>query len=147
MKSHPAAGAVMADTRTLAPRPERSATTVGLLLGDVALITLFVVLGEFRHHDPGMVPAQTPGTLVPFLVGWAVAALLAGVYARHVRTDVRAAVGRTALAWTGAVAVGQGLRATAAFPGDASPAFVAVSLAVGLVLLLPWRAVAASRLA
>lgn len=135
----------MADTRTLAPRPEFSPTTVGLLVGDVVLITLFVVLGELQHYDPELVPVRTPGTLAPFLIGWVLAALLAGVYARTVRGDVRTAVGRTALAWLGAVAVGQSLRATVLFPGDASPAFVAVSVAVGLALLLPWRAVAASR--
>lgn len=136
----------MADTRTLAPRPEFSSTTVGLLVGDVVLITLFVVLGELRHYAPELVPMRTPGTLAPFLVGWVLAALLAGVYARAVRADVRTAVVRTALAWVGAVAVGQSLRATASFPGAASPAFVAVSVVVGFAFLLPWRAVAASRL-
>lgn len=132
----------MADTRTLAPRPDVSATTAGLFVVDVALIALFVVLGELQHN-PGAVVERTPGTLVPFLIGWVLAALLAGIYTQPVLGDLRTAVVRTGLAWVGAVVVGQGLRATAVFPGDADPAFVAVSFGMGLALLLPWRAVVA----
>lgn len=136
----------MADTRTLAPRPDLSATTVGLFLGDAALITLFVVLGEIRHYDLALVPGRIPWTLTPFLVGWVLAGLVAGVYALPIRTEMRSAVVRTALAWFGAAVVAQAIRATAAFPGDAAPTFFLVSLGVGLALLLPWRAVVAARL-
>lgn len=141
VKVHPVEEPDMVDTRMLVQRPDVSATTAGLLIGDVAFITLFVVLGEFQHN-PGAIVERTPGSLIPFLVGWMLAALLAGVYSWPVLTDPRTAVVRTGLAWVGAVVVGQGLRAMAVFPGEADPVFVAVSLGVGLVLLLPWRAVA-----
>lgn len=134
----------MTDTRTLVPRPDLSPVTAGLVLGDVALIGLFVALGVVRHYSVGLLPARLPGAVTPFLVGWLLASLLAGVYAPAVRRDRRRAVARTALAWVGAVAVGQSLRATSYFAGDAAPAFVVVSLVVGLALLVPWRAAVAT---
>lgn len=134
----------MADTRTFAPRPELSPVTAGLVLGDVALIALFVALGVVQHYSVALLPTRLPGALTPFLIGWLPASLLAGVYAPVIRRNRRRVVVRTALAWVGAVVVGQSIRATEYFAGDAAPTFVAVSLAVGLALLVPWRAAVAT---
>ncbi|MEF8840781.1 MAG: DUF3054 domain-containing protein [Haloarculaceae archaeon] len=132
----------------LGGRVELSPLTAVLAGVDVLLLLTFVVLGEFSHFGVTATAfARTPGTAAPFLLGWVVAAPLAGVYAASVRGSVRAAALRTAAAWVGTVVVAQSLRSTAAFPGDLAPAFVVVSLVVGLVLLLPWRVVVASRLA
>jgi hypothetical protein len=136
----------MADTRTLAPRPESSTVTAALVLGDVALITLFVVLGEIQHRSLAAVPIYTPEALAPFLVGWVVTSLLAGVYAPGVRGNVRSVAARTALAWVGAALIGQAIRATPFVRGNAALAFVVVSLLVGLALLVPWRVLAAWRI-
>jgi hypothetical protein len=131
----------------LGGRVELSSLTAALAGVDVLLILTFVVLGEFSHFGvTALAFARTPGTAAPFLLGWVLLAPLAGVYAPAARRSVRAAVVRTAAAWAGTVAVAQSLRATAAFPGDLAPAFVVVSLLVGLVLLVPWRALVASRL-
>jgi len=134
----------MPETRTLVPRPDLSPVTAALTLGDAALIALFVAMGVVRHSTVAALPSRLPGALAPFLVGWVVGALLAGVYAPAIRRDRRRAVVRTVLAWVVAVAVGQSLRATELFSGDAAPAFVVVSLVVGLVLLVPWRAAVAT---
>lgn len=120
--------------------------TAALVLGDVALIALFVVLGEVRHHSLAQVPTYAPETMAPFLLGWVVTSLLAGVYAPSVRGNVRSVAGRTALAWVGAALIGQAIRATEFVRGNAAPAFVLVSLVVGLALLVPWRVLVAWRI-
>ena len=131
----------------LGGRVELSSLTAALAGVDVLLLLTFVVLGEFSHFGvTALAFARTPGTAAPFLLGWVLLAPLAGVYAPAARRSARAAAVRTTAAWVGTVAVAQSLRATAAFPGDFAPAFVVVSLLVGLVLLLPWRVLVASRL-
>lgn len=121
-------------------RFDPSRATAILVAGDVVLIALFVLAGEIRHgFGPTEYPLRVLGTLLQFLIGWFAVAFLAGVYTREVRLDVRTAALRTAAAWVLAALVGQALRATDLFHGNAAPAFVAVTVAVGLVLLVPWR--------
>lgn len=129
----------MSTTRPDVPAPDVSVATVGLAVGDVALIGAFVVLGEVRHYPLDVATARTPGTLVPFLVGWLVASLVAGLYAAPTRTDVRRAAGRTAGGWIGATVVAMALRATPVFHGDADATFALVALLAGFALLVPWR--------
>lgn len=125
---------------SLRSRVDASPGTLALVLGDVALISLFVVLGELQHGYDLLADAdRVVGTAIPFLVGWGLASVLAGVYAPAVSHSVRYAVTRTALAWVGAALVGQLLRATPLFHGQFALPFVLVSLGVGLLLLVPWR--------
>lgn len=112
---------------------------LAIAAGDIGLITAFVVAGEVRHYPLDVVPARTPGTLAPFLVGWVVGSVLAGAYAGRMLPVPAAAAGRTTLAWAIAVAVAGTLRATRAVQGETSPTLLAVSFGVGLALLLPWR--------
>ncbi|WP_332898982.1 DUF3054 domain-containing protein [Haladaptatus sp. CMSO5] len=107
--------------------------TALLALGDVALITLFVFLGQMEHGTQGLLM-----TTSPFLLGWLFVAPLAGLYDGR-RRDLKATIGRTAGAWVGAALIGQALRATEFFPGGFAIAFVIVSILVGLVLLVPFR--------
>ncbi len=132
----------------LGGRVELTSLSVALAAVDVLLLSTFVVLGEFSHYGVTATAfARAPGTALPFLLGWIVLAPLAGVYGAAARRSARAAVARTAAAWIGTVVVAQSLRATDAFPGDFALPFVVVSLVAGLVLLLPWRALVAGRLA
>lgn len=118
--------------------------TVGLALGDVLLILAFVVAGEVRHDvDPLARSGVVLDTALPFLVGWFAAALVAGLYRRD--WTPRAVAVRTAGAWVGAAVVALALRATPLFHGDFAVAFLLVSVGVGLLLLVPWRAAAAYR--
>jgi len=115
-------------------------------LGDLACIGLFVLAGELQHFDAGTALARAPGTALPFVVGWALAATLLGAYAADAIGAPRRAVARVLVVWTGAALVGHALRATPAFHGGFSPAFLVVSLAAGGGLLSAWRgAVALSR--
>lgn len=116
--------------------------TAVVAVGDLLCIGAFVVLGAWQGH--GITdPARVASTLGTFVFGWAVAALVVGVYAAEARASVRGALVRTVPAWAGAAVVAQGLRATAVVPGNASLPFFAVSVGVGLALLVPWHAAAA----
>ena len=122
-------------------RVDRSPTTAILAAGDIALILLFFVLGELQHGGVAALPGL-PYAAAPFLFGWVVSSLVVGVYGVPWRQALHDAVIRTAGAWTGAVAIGQLLRDTPYLPGNASSAFVLVSLVVGMALLVPWRVAA-----
>lgn len=130
---------------TVTERVDPTRATAVLAVVDLALVFLFVMLGEIQH---GYVPTRYPGrvlrTFAPFFLGWVLVSPLAGVYTRAARVEVRTALVRTAAAWVLAALVGQALRSTAIFHGDADPAFVAVSVLVGLALLVPWRVVVAA---
>lgn len=112
-------------------------------VGDVLAILSFVVIGEFSHGaNPLADPTGALDAALPFLIGWAIVAPLAGAYAEKTRGSVKAAVVPALVAWLGADLVGQGLRATAVFGGNAAVTFFLVALAFGGLLLTAWRAVA-----
>ncbi|WP_276260530.1 DUF3054 domain-containing protein [Haloglomus litoreum] len=128
----------MSTAAALSSRFDRSATTVGLALVDLVLIMAFFVLGELQHGGVAAIPSA-PVAAAPFLFGWVVSTVLLGLYGPPWRESLRDAAIRTAGAWTGAVAIGQLLRDSAFLPGNAAPAFILVSLVVGMALLVPWR--------
>lgn len=131
----------MSTAASLRTRVDASPRTLAIAVGDIALVFLFVSIGELQHgYDLLAQPGRVVGTALPFLIGWVIASVLAGVYAPRIYRSLRSGVVRTALAWIGAVLVGQALRATATFHGDFAVTFMFVSLGVGLVLLVPWRA-------
>lgn len=121
-----------------------SAVFARLALGDLLAILAFVVLGERQHNvDPVANPDVVLGTLLPFLVGWIVFALLLGAYGSAAFDgEVAHSFARTAAAWLGADLLAQALRATETFRGDADPVFFLVAGSVGLALLFGWRLVA-----
>lgn len=107
-----------------------------LALGDAAAIGLFVAAGELQHA--GTVAAGVE-TFVQFALGWAVAATLVGAYGGDA-LGAPAKAGVLALAgWVPGALLGHVVRSVAD-PGPIAPAFVLVSLAVGGVLLVAWRA-------
>lgn len=115
-----------------------------LAVGDLLAVLVFVVVGEITHSvDPVAQFGRVLGTLTPFLIGFAVVALLGGLYTRDAIRSPKRAVSLIVPAWVGAVLIAQVLRATSMFPGSAAVTFALVSMAVGGLLLLVWRAVAA----
>lgn len=123
-----------------------SPTTAGIALIDIALIGVFVVVGELSH---GISPIESPlrvlDTFVPFLIGWLVASPLVGAYRPRAFRNAKAAAGVVGATWITAALVGQLLRSTALFHGGLALPFVIVSIVVGLVLLVPWRVLVALR--
>ncbi|PSP89595.1 DUF3054 domain-containing protein [Halobacteriales archaeon QS_4_69_34] len=125
---------------SLRARVEPSPTSAGLAFGDGALIAAFVLLGELRHGYGLLAdPLRVLDTALPFFLGWALAAVLAGVYAPRARRSTRVAARATTFAWIGAALLGQALRASPLFHGGFALPFVLVSFGVGLLLLVPWR--------
>lgn len=124
----------------LAERFEASPRTLGLALGDAAMIALFVAGGEMRHG--GNLGAGVE-TFAQFGVGWLLASLAAGVYGPAALASPRRAVAQVVGAWVVAALVGQLVRVLATPGGSVEPAFVVVSVAVGGLLLGAWRYVAA----
>lgn len=128
-------------TRTLL-RPGVEATPQSALLavGDLLAIGTFVYVGEVNHgFPPPSYPGRFVGTLVPFLVGWGLVAVFAGLYTRAATVTTRRAVGLAVGGWLAAIPVAHGLRATSLFHGGFAVAFVVVSAVVGAALLAVWR--------
>jgi len=132
--------------RTVGGRVDLAPVTALVALGDLGCIGTFVVAGEISHDvDPVANPLYVAETAIPFLIGWALVASLAGLYATDARRSARRAVALTVPGWASAALVAQALRATPMFHGGAAVTFYLVSVGVCLALLVPWR-VATSRL-
>lgn len=106
---------------------------VRFLPGDLAAIFLFALAGTMSHGS--LTANRYAGVLLPFLVAWIVVAPFAGGYDVEVLESTRAAIGYALASWLGADFLGQVLRGTSLFPGNADPSFFLVALVVGSVLL------------
>jgi hypothetical protein len=127
---------------TVRARLDPSLSTAGLVLGDLLAVGTFVVVGEISHSvDLVANPGRVVGTLLPFLIGWALVAIPAGVYGSAARTSVRRMALTATAAWAIAVVVAQTLRATELFPGNAALTFALVSFGIGGLLLVGYRVV------
>jgi hypothetical protein len=103
------------------------------LPGDIAAILVLVLIGTIEHGS--LTANRYVGVALPFLIGWLAVAPLAGAYATRAAESTRSALVLAAAAWLGADLVGQLIRGTDYFPGDADPAFFLVAFVAGSVLL------------
>lgn len=127
---------------TVRARVEPSLSTAGLVVGDLFAIGTFVVVGEITHSvDPVANPGRVVGTLLPFLIGWVLVAIPAGVYGAEARSTVRKMALTATGGWAVAVAIAQALRSTEFFPGNAALAFALVAFGIGGLLLVGYRVV------
>jgi hypothetical protein len=118
--------------------------TLGLAVGDVAAILAFIVAGEFQHNaDPVGNPALVATGAAPFLLAWTVVAFFGGLYTRDAVASPRRALSWAVPAWVVATLLGHALRSTELFRGGTAISFVLVTMAVGGVLLVGWRILAA----
>ena len=122
-----------------------SLQTLGLQLGDLLAIVVFVAIGEQRHGvSPLSSPLVVAGTFLPFAIGWLFVAGPARLYDTAVSTSTRRVATRTLGAWFVAVVLALALRRTALFRGGETPlseyaVFGLVSFTVGGLLLVGWR--------
>jgi len=108
-----------------------------LALGDAVAVALFAPLG-LLSHDEGVTLSGLARNAGPVTVGFLAAALVVGSYRRP-------GLGSLLPAWALGVTAGVLARATILGHGYGRTTFtfLAVTLAVTLVLLLAWRGVAA----
>jgi len=137
----------MSTATYLRTRVDRSPLIPGLLLADVGAILVFAAIGVNHHGgDPLGDLASVAWTAGPFVIGWLVVAVLAGLYTVDAVSSVGQAASWTVPAWVVAALIGQGLRATAFFPGDTALSFALVTIVFGGILVVGVRiAVAALR--
>ncbi|WP_232702036.1 DUF3054 domain-containing protein [Halobacterium wangiae] len=102
---------------------------VRFLPGDLLAVFALVLVGTMQHGS--LTAERYAGVLVPFLVGWLVVAPLVGAYASEVLESTRSALVLGVASWLGTDFVGQVLRGTDYFPGEADPVFFLVALLFG----------------
>ncbi|WP_135819617.1 DUF3054 domain-containing protein [Halostella litorea] len=124
--------------------PARRSVSV-LVPGDALVVAAFLIVGELSHGiDPVAQPLHVLETIAPFLVGWAVAAPLVGLYDDGALATPTRTVRLTTAAWLGAANVGLLLRGSPYFVGGTTWPFPLVITGIGLLFLVTWR-VAAGR--
>lgn len=101
------------------------------LPGDVLAILALVLVGTIEHGSL----QRYAGVLLPFLVGWLAAAPLVGAYSSRAVESPRAAILLASGTWLVGDLIGQLLRNTSLFPGNADPAFFLVMFLAGTALL------------
>lgn len=104
---------------------------------DLLAIFVFVFLGELQHTT--LSAQRYAGVLLPFLIGWLVVAPIVGAYGKPTVDSTRGAVGFAVAGWLGADFLGQMIRETSLFPGNASPQFFLVAFVFGGLLVVAMR--------
>ena len=129
------AGVAAVDRGGQPPPPSRSLL---LALGDTAALTAFAAAGRSNHSE-GLALASVAATAAPFVAAWLGAAGVTGGFSATARAARGTAAATTALrAWLPFFPVAHALRA-ATLGRAPDPAFVGVSAAVTIVLLVGWR--------
>ena len=114
------------------------ARRIVLAIGDASVLTLFAVIGLVTHHR-GVGAHGLARDAVPVLAGWFVASSLFGTYRRGTWASFFAA---WALGVSGGVLF-RGLALHRRVVSGNQLTFLAVTLAVTLLLLLAWRGLVA----
>ncbi|MFB6303560.1 MAG: DUF3054 domain-containing protein [Haloferacaceae archaeon] len=113
-----------------------------LAVGDLVALAAVFSAGAARHNGAAYLldnPAYWATTLLPFLLGWVVAAPLLGAYSPGAVESTKSAVPLALRAWVVADVVALALRASPLFHGGVQPVFVLVTLVSGAVGLGLWR--------
>ncbi|SNZ03960.1 Protein of unknown function [Natronoarchaeum philippinense] len=128
-----------------APAVEKLRRSLAVAAGDVLAIVAVVSWGLYSHYGAAAfaTPAESLSTVLPFVLGWPIPAVLAGVYDDQVIADAIASVRYTAVAWIAAANIGLLLRTSPVFGDSAIWPFGLVITGTVLVVLLGWRALAA----
>ncbi len=112
--------------------------------GDLVTIASFLIAGELSHGiDPISQPLVVVETIVPFVIGWFVAAPLLRVYDRSALSTPLAAARLAAGTWLAAANIGLLLRGSPYFEGGTTWPFPLVIIGIGIVSLVTWRVIAA----
>ncbi|RQG96253.1 DUF3054 domain-containing protein [Natrarchaeobius oligotrophus] len=117
---------------------ERSVLPLGVV--DVALLVALIVVGQLSHGiDPISDPVASLETVAPFVLGWIVASLLAGVYTSKTSSSIGRTVRTISVTWLAAANVGFVLRTSPTVTGGTEWPFALVMTGFGLIVLVGWR--------
>jgi hypothetical protein len=117
-----------------------------LAVGDLLVLVVLLSLGTARHNGFAYLTENPVGlatTLLPFIVGWLVAAPLIGAYSAGAAESAKAAIPLAIRSWVVADVIGVVLRVV--LPFDATGGLVSlgiffgITLVVGVVGLGVWR--------
>jgi hypothetical protein len=103
---------------------------------------VILTYGVINHNGVDYLTTNTTGwllTLVPFLLGWAVASVPVGAYSAGAAELAKAAIPLAVRAWVPAAIVGFALRASPLFSGGFSLVFGVVIFVTGGVALVAFR--------
>ncbi|MCS6883221.1 MAG: DUF3054 domain-containing protein [Oscillochloridaceae bacterium] len=116
--------------------------TAILVAGDVLALLLFAAIGRRSHGEaagPGAI-LEVARTAAPFILGWLIAATLAGAYTPARTRGPGAMALATLIGWTGGLLLGAVFRAL--MIGRFSPmSFYVITFLVALAILGGWRGV------
>lgn len=128
----------------LRSRVDRSRLALGLAVGDLVAVGGFVIVGEVHHgRDPLAYPGVVAETLGLFLLAWAIAAVLGGLYTADAVKNIRRVLSWTVPAWVTATLLIHATIALVSFHGGTDWTFVAVTLGIGGSMVVGWRLLAA----
>lgn len=116
--------------------------TLPMAVGDIVVLAALLTFGVVQHNGVSYLSSNLVGVvliLLPFFVGWVIAAPLIGAYSPGARESAKAAIPLAIRSWIPADIIGTLLRASPLFEGGAPLVFILVTLAVGLVGLTAWR--------
>ena len=124
----------------LARRMDGAAAPLAVV--DVLALAAVLTIGVINHNGVEYLSADPVGwllTLVPFLVGWGIAAPLVGAYSAGAAESAKAAIPLAIRAWIPGAVVGFALRASPLFSGGFQLTFGAVVLVLGGLALVAGR--------
>jgi len=118
---------------------ERSAQRWGIALGDVTSITAVLLYGRVVSHGQPLASFGTVETVLPFLIGWGIGAILLGAYAEDPFVPRGRSLRIVTATWLIAVAIGLIARSSPSIHGSITWPFGLVITLFVLVVLLLWR--------
>ncbi|WP_136590138.1 DUF3054 domain-containing protein [Salinigranum halophilum] len=117
-----------------------------LAVGDVLVLALLLSFGTARHNGVAYLTENPVGlglTLLPFFIGWVVAAPLVGAYSAGAAESAKAAIPLAIRSWVVADLIGVVLRVVLPFDATGGlvslAVFFGITLVVGVVGLGVWR--------
>lgn len=128
------------DESFLARRVDAAAAPLAVV--DALALSAVLTIGVINHNGVDYLSTDPAGwllTLVPFLLGWAIAAPIVGAYSAGAAESAKAAIPLAVRAWIPASIVGFALRASPLFSGGFHWTFGVVVFVAGAVALVALR--------
>jgi|TARA_B100001971_G_C18168661_1_gene525764 hypothetical protein len=111
-----------------------------LITGDILILMAFMILGQLSHD---MIPWKRPDRylmgILPFFIGWLIAAPIIGAYSYDSLSSPINAAKYAAIAWFFADLLAMLIRGLPFMPGGVAISFFLVSYFIGAIMLVSWR--------